>query len=471
MLRIILIVLVALTLTTQLEAMAHPVTTTSVAVIGSGAAGLACARQFSKILPNLTLDVFEKSEDLGGVWNYNGRQDAPMYKNLRTNLPKELMGYREFPFTKKYTNDEESYVTHNDVQTYLKNYCDNFNLRSYIKFNTKIDKVAYDANDLKASTSNPKLYPKLKVDYTNGDGTKSSKVYDHVVVANGHYARPSIPSNLQNLFSKFNKKAMHAITYDEPDVETYGEKVVICIGGRASGSDIAREISSVAKKVYVSDSASSNTSEGNVHTCARTAGLADDGFTILLEDGTSLSDVDVVVFCTGYDYAFPFLEDTNVDLSFVTGERRVGLLYKQLFHATHPTLSFIGLPHSVVPFPLFELQAEAVAQVAKDRFEGGFAGRQERLEAGKTQFESGGPGDKNRVVDTHYVGDYQWEYCREMAKLGKVYNEELEGYLLSNKGLYDTAGEERKACAAGGNDTYRRTRFSRDIGANLWDQL
>ncbi|GMH86934.1 hypothetical protein TrVE_jg3476 [Triparma verrucosa] len=445
---------------------------TSVAVIGSGAAGLACARQFSKILPGCVLDVFEKSSDVGGVWNYSGNPNAPMYKNLRTNLPKELMGYREFPFTKKYTKDEESYVTHQDVQTYLRAYCDNFDLHKFIKFNTKVDKINYDAGDLAASSDDPKSYPRLKVDFTNSeDGTSFSKVYDHVVVANGHYARPSIPSNLQGLFDDFSKKAMHAIAYDEPDRETFGDKIILCIGGRASGSDIAREVSGVAKKVYVSDSTSSNSSEGNVHTCARTTGLADDKSTVLLEDGTALSDVDLVIFCTGYDYAFPFLEESNVDLSFVTGERRVGLLYKQLFHAAHPTLSFIGLPHSVVPFPLFELQAEAVAQVAKDRFEGGFADRQERLEEAARQFRSGGPGDRNRVVDTHYMNDFQWDYCREMAKVGKVYSDEVEGYISTNKGLYDTAGLERKSCATGGADTYRRTKFFRDVDANRWEKM
>ena len=34
-------------------------------------------------------------------------------------------------------------------------------------------------------------------------------------------------------------------------------------------------------------------------------------------------------------------------------------LYEQLWHAQYPSLTFIGLQHSVVPFPFFELQAEA----------------------------------------------------------------------------------------------------------------
>ena len=64
--------------------------------------------------------------------------------------------------------------------------------------------------------------------------------------------------------------------------------------------------------------------------------------------------VDTVILCTGYDYFFPFLSDRLVQ----TSERRVHPLFLQLFHADHPSLSFIGIPHSVVPFPLFEYQAK-----------------------------------------------------------------------------------------------------------------
>jgi cation diffusion facilitator CzcD-associated flavoprotein CzcO len=35
--------------------------------------------------------------------------------------------------------------------------------------------------------------------------------------------------------------------------EKWRDKTVLCIGGRASGTDIAREISCVARKVYVSE--------------------------------------------------------------------------------------------------------------------------------------------------------------------------------------------------------------------------
>jgi Flavin-binding monooxygenase-like len=98
---------------------------------------------------------------------------------------------------------------------------------------------------------------------------------------------------------------------------------------------------------------------------------------VTFADG-STAEVDTVILCTGYDYSFPFLESacssssssssssstnsyTKLDLSW--SDKHVQPLYQQIFHTQRTDLSFIGLPHSVVPFPLFELQAKLVAAV------------------------------------------------------------------------------------------------------------
>ena len=108
-----------------------------IAVIGAGASGLAAARALQKH-PHLDFVVFEQRPGPGGVWRYQTNQETtnsdahtttPMYRNLRTNLPKECMAFREFPF-----DDDrflESYVTHKQVQEYLELYRDHFDLSRY----------------------------------------------------------------------------------------------------------------------------------------------------------------------------------------------------------------------------------------------------------------------------------------------------------------------------------------------------
>jgi len=71
-----------------------------VAVIGGGAAGLVTARALSK--QGLDPIVLEKDGMMGGVWRYEdegaGEKGRPMYKGLRTNLPREIMAFREMPW-------------------------------------------------------------------------------------------------------------------------------------------------------------------------------------------------------------------------------------------------------------------------------------------------------------------------------------------------------------------------------------
>ena len=69
----------------------------NVAVIGAGASGLAAARILSR--NGIQPVVLEKEQSVGGVWDYRvSTPDRPMYRGLRTNLPREIMAYREKPW-------------------------------------------------------------------------------------------------------------------------------------------------------------------------------------------------------------------------------------------------------------------------------------------------------------------------------------------------------------------------------------
>jgi hypothetical protein len=81
-------------------------------------------------------------------------------------------------------------------------------------------------------------------------------------------------------------------------------------------------------------------------------------------DGSVLPGVDLVLICTGYEYSMPFLrggasgssptspqQDNKGGARLVRVEdRAVFPVYQHLFHARFPTLTFMGLLHSVVPF-------------------------------------------------------------------------------------------------------------------------
>lgn len=83
------------------------------------------------------------------------------------------------------------------------------------------------------------------------------------------------------------------------------------------------------------------------------------------EDGSVEADVDAVVFCTGYFYAFPFLhlEAAPGHPPVVTDGACARHLYEHLLYIPDPTLAFIGIPQRVVPLPLSEAQSAWLARV------------------------------------------------------------------------------------------------------------
>lgn len=86
---------------------------------------------------------------------------------------------------------------------------------------------------------------------------------------------------------------------------------------------------------------------------------------ICFADGQVESNVEAVVFCTGYYYSFPFLSSLRPPL-IVTGER-VENTYKHLFYIDHPTLAFVGLPIKIIPFRTCEGQAAIISRVWSGR--------------------------------------------------------------------------------------------------------
>lgn len=317
--------------------------------------------------------------------------------------------------------------------------------------------------------------------------------FDAVVVANGHYNLPNIP-HLPGLEQYFSGRVMHSIAYDEPNV--FIGQTVLCIGARASGADIAREISVAgAKRVYLSDSTRTtgevrmvkeddleqNTIHGSKGDSIKDSCLLWVPATkqvlpngkIRFEHNCPLEpdDVDVIIFCTGYEYSFPFINNQS-RLELETSDRCVRPLYQQLFHAHYPNLAFVGLPHSVVPFPFFEFQAEACWNLWNNPANGNcIPPLAQRKAMAANDFASRGegkPAGKGQIKDTHYLGDAQWDYCRRMAKFADLYDQSINEYLNISKEIYDHVGSQRKNLPPGGPDHYREVRYERNKNGMPW---
>jgi len=441
----------------------YPPSPPRIAIIGSGAAGLAAARIISRQRGSAAADitVFEKDKNIAGVWNYKAGTSStnPMYRGLRTNLPKEIMAFREFPWPVEL---DHSFVTHYEVADYLQQYMEHFDLERYIRYQCQVEQLTCLPGTRSAVSPISEDWPKIRLDWTqtaaaekNNGSTNSddssllqSETFDAVFVCNGHYHLPQIP-DVPGLDSYFRGRMMHSIAYDDP--ADFAGQTVLCIGGRASGSDLAREIaqtggsSSSTTKVYLSDTsfdADHPITLHNITWVPKTVEILPDGRVAFDKSSSSSSTiepvaVDTIIFCSGYDYNFPFVnEKSNLELH--AAQRRVKPLYEQLWHAMYPNVAMVGLPHSVVPFPLFELQAEAVERSwrgAESSSSSILPDLQERLRVANIAAESGGEGMPNGRVpeDTHYLGPMQWEYCRRLADYAGILDDTLEDYIATNK--------------------------------------
>ncbi|XP_078048296.1 senecionine N-oxygenase [Augochlora pura] len=319
-----------------------------IAVIGAGSAGLAALRHCTSGAFNCEVICYEKTEQVGGTWVYREETGVDkyglpihtsMYNNLRTNLPKEVMGYPDYPAP----DFPESYLTRTQILDFLNSYCDHFKLRQYIRFLHNVELV-------EPSNGDRKWLIKAK-NLQNNSVTNES--FDAVMVCNGHYFEPTVPKLKGH--DLFQGQQLHSHDYRSPKIFT--DKTVLVIGAGPSGMDLALDISKEAKRVILSHHLKDpieTVFPENVIQKPDVKELNEN--TVVFTDGTS-EPLDVVFYCTGYKYSFPFLSEkcgVRVDSNMVTP------LWKHLVSTENPTLALIGLPFYVCAFSMFDLQVRFV---------------------------------------------------------------------------------------------------------------
>lgn len=83
------------------------------------------------------------------------------------------------------------------------------------------------------------------------------------------------------------------------------------------------------------------------------AGVASaNGSTFILRDGSEVT-ADAIIYCTGYLFAYPFLDEKT---GITVDDNYVKTVYKHLINAEHPTMCLIGLPLLVDSLPMFNIQ-------------------------------------------------------------------------------------------------------------------
>jgi len=374
-----------------------------VAVVGAGAAGLVCARELVRKGHSVT--VFEQSRELGGVWVYRPEvEDDPlgrrpsrrvfssMYDSLRTNLPRDLMAFRDYTFDSNGGGDDRwpRFPHHSKVLVYLQNFARDFGIFPLIRFSETIAALEPTGDDAWTVQLS--------------DGTRTQ--FDAVAVCNGHYAAPRV-ARIPGM-DQFRGQLLHSHNYRNPD-DFHGKRVAL-LGTAASGADLAREIATVADQVYWCGKSFARTQRitNNLDGFPVPTRFLD-GHSLQLADGSTLKQLDAFIFCTGYEVEFPFLDDEILQVN----DNWAHPLYLDVLSPTHRTLGLIGLPFVVIPFPLFEMQAKWFAAAMSGDVE---LPDQEHMLVLLDQHRDALERDNEPMHHYHKLGEQQFAYTDMLAR-------------------------------------------------------
>ncbi|KFK24020.1 hypothetical protein AALP_AAs65924U000100, partial [Arabis alpina] len=192
--------------------------------IGAGPAGLVAARELRR--EGHSVVVFERQKQVGGTWIYTDHVEpdplsvdptrpivhSSVYGSLRTNLPRECMGYRDFPFVvRSDSRDPRRFPNHGEVLTYLQEFVKEFGIEEMIRFETTVLRVIPAAK-----TDGGEGIEKWRIESEEKEKkVRCDEIYDAVVICNGHYTEPRL-AEIPGI-SCWPGKEMHSHNYRIPE--------------------------------------------------------------------------------------------------------------------------------------------------------------------------------------------------------------------------------------------------------------
>lgn len=194
----------------------------TIGIIGAGVSGLITAKTFLE--EGFDCEIFERNKSLGGVWE-NG------YHLLHLQLAKESYEFLDWPMPSSYPD----YPSCDQILAYLNSYARHFRIFNRIRFNCSVEKLepCSDGNGWELSYLDQK------------DKAEKIKRFDFIVVCNGLYSTPHVPSYPKQ--DQFKGNILHSSLFRDPELAE-GRRVVV-VGFGKSALDTAENTAQLTDKV------------------------------------------------------------------------------------------------------------------------------------------------------------------------------------------------------------------------------
>ncbi|NXK10395.1 FMO1 monooxygenase, partial [Herpetotheres cachinnans] len=392
-----------------------------VAVVGAGISGLTATK--CCLDEGLEPTCFEQSQDIGGLWRYTEHIEAgrpSLYPSVISNSSKEMSAFSDFP----YPEDFPVFLPNAQLLDYLRRYAEHFNLRRHIRFGTTVVSirkcpdfattgqwdVVTEADGKRTSHvfdaimvcsgnfSEPSLplhcFPGIERfqgqyfhsrQYKHPDVFQGKRVLvvgmgnsgvDIAVEASHVAAKVTVSTGrgawvLGRVFDHgypwdmvLNTRLMSLIRNSLPCALSWG-----LINRRVNqwfkheNYGLQPEKSCLVREPVLNDDLPSYILTGRITIKPGVKEFKDNS--VVFHNCPEEEPIDIVVFCTGYNVSFPFLEETIVKV-----ENKHASLYKYVFptHLQRPTLAILGLIKPLGGImPVTEMQARWVTRVFKGR--------------------------------------------------------------------------------------------------------
>ena len=354
-------------------------------VIGAGPHGLSALKAL--LQSGIDADGFERETDVGGNWNY-GAENSRVYRSTHLISSKPFTQFPDYPMPDRFPD----YPSHTQIKEYLSAYARHFGLHDRIRFGTDVVRLTPGAD---GSTW-------LVTVRDRGSGTETTIEYAGIVIANGHNWNPKMPAYPGQ--EAFRGEIIHSADYKGAEVLRGRRVVVVGAGntgcdvavesaqnaehtwhstrrgyyynpkyvmGRPSDQTadlllalrlplaVRRQLFKATLKLTVGDFTSFGLKRPD-HRFFETHPIVNqqlvyyvghgdivpvddidhfDPDEVVFTDGTRAA-ADLVVLCTGYLVAFPFLPDAEAHLNWHGDHPRLGL---HLFSPVHRNLFVSGL--------------------------------------------------------------------------------------------------------------------------------
>jgi dimethylaniline monooxygenase (N-oxide forming) len=362
----------------------------AVCLIGAGASGITTARSLSA--RGIPFDCFDKGDRVGGIWVMDSASGlSSAYRDLHINVSRERMEFSDLPVPRRFP----VFPHHAQIAQYFADYVEHFGLDRHIHLNTSVERAVRTEDgiwEVELDTGERRRYDALVV--ANGHhsdprwpepappGTFAGRqMHSHdyrddsvlrdrdvVVVGLGNSAmdiavESSYAASRTYLSTRRGAhilpKMMFGFPYDQvPGLEfmlgrgigrgrlslqlpwrvrqallAFGHRMAV---GRMSDYGLPDPDHSFgAIHPTISTRLLDRLTHGRIEPKPAVAGF--DGHRVAFADGSEVT-ADLVVWCTGYNITFPFLDPEMVPVA----DNRVEL-YWNVFPPEVPDLAFVGL--------------------------------------------------------------------------------------------------------------------------------